>query len=57
MYRELREENFALGRPQLTLVPRGTFQRYIEKELNYGQQKILHMHNDRSVADRLLAHD
>jgi len=54
MYRELRTENFALGCPQVTIVKRGTFQRYMEGELSYGQQKILHMHNNRSVAERLL---
>jgi hypothetical protein len=54
MYRELREHDFSLGSPSLTLVPPGTFQKYMEAELNFGQQKMMHMHNDRQVAERVL---
>ncbi len=56
MYRELREHDFSLGSPQLTFVERGTFQRYMEAELNFGQQKMMHMHNDRRTAERVLDH-
>ena len=53
-YKQLREHNFAIGLPEITFVPPGTFQHYIETEFVYGQQKILHMHNDRSSVERLL---
>ena len=56
LYQELRNHDFALASPQITVVPAGTFQRYIEGEFNYGQQKILHMHNDRSTAEMLLSY-
>ncbi len=56
MYRELRSDAFALGPPTLNVVPKGTFHRYFHAELNYGQQKMLHMHNDRVIADRLMHH-
>jgi hypothetical protein len=56
MYRELRSDAFALGPPILKVVPAGTFCRYMEAELNYGQQKMLHMHNQRTVADNVMRH-
>jgi hypothetical protein len=54
MYRELREHDFSLGPPTITFVPPGTFQRYMERSLHFGQQKMLHMHNDRRVAEDLM---
>lgn len=54
MYQQLREHDFSLGPPRLTFVPSGTFHRYLLSELRFGQQKMLHMHNDRQVADRVL---
>jgi hypothetical protein len=56
MYRQLREHNFSLGPPHLTFVPPGTFQRYVLSELQFGQQKMLHMHNDRQVAHKVLGY-
>ena len=56
MYQQLREHDFSLGPPRLTFVPSGTFHRYLLSELRFGQQKMLHMHNDRQVADRVLRH-
>jgi hypothetical protein len=56
MYRELRSDAFALGPPILNIVPAGTFRRYMQAELNYGQQKMLHMNNQRTVAERLIRH-
>jgi hypothetical protein len=56
-YQELRDHEFALGPPKIRFVPDGTFQRYMENELVYGQQKMFHMHNDRSSAERLLCYD
>ena len=56
MYQQLREHDFSLGPPRLTFVPPGTFHRYLLSELQFGQQKMLHMHNDRQVADRVLRH-
>ena len=54
MYQQLREHDFSLGTPRLTFVPQGTFQRYVLSELRFGQQKMLHMHNDRCVAEKVL---
>lgn len=54
MYRELRAHNFALAQPVITFVTGGTFQRYMEAEFNYGQQKLLHLRHDRTAAERLL---
>jgi hypothetical protein len=56
MYHQLREHNFALGEPIITTVPIGTFQRFAERELSYGQQKIVHMHMDRRTVDRVNAY-
>jgi hypothetical protein len=56
-YRQLRDHEFALGPPKVRFVAYGTFQRYMENELIYGQQKMFHMHNDRSCAERLLCYD
>ena len=56
-YRELRDHKFALGPPKIRFVADGTFQRYMENELVYGQQKMFHMHNDRSCVERLLRYD
>jgi len=56
-YRQLRDHEFSLGSPQISFVSDGTFQRYMENELVYGQQKMIHMHNDRSCAMRLLSYD
>jgi len=56
MYRELRERDFSLGPPRFTFVPPGTFQRYQEAALHFGQQKMMHMHNDRELAEALLKH-
>ena len=53
-YRDLRLG--ILEEPKITFVDKGTFQRYTENHLVYGQQKMLHMHNDRVVADSLLHH-
>jgi len=53
-YQQLRDHEFALNPPKIRFVGDGAFQRYMENELVYGQQKIFHMHNDRSCADRLL---
>jgi hypothetical protein len=53
-YRDLRLE--ILEDPKITFVPKGTFQRYAENNLVYGQQKMLHMHNDRAIADSILDH-
>jgi hypothetical protein len=53
-YRQLRDHSFSLGQPRIRFVADGTFQRYMEGELVYGQQKLVHMHNDRSCAERLL---
>jgi phenylacetate-coenzyme A ligase PaaK-like adenylate-forming protein len=53
-YKQLREHNFSLGLPEITFVPIGTFQQYLEEEFIYGQQKLLHMHNDRASVERLL---
>jgi hypothetical protein len=53
-YRQLRDDEFSLGPPRIRIVADGTFQRYMENELVYGQQKMFHMHNDRSCAERLL---
>lgn len=53
-YRQLRDHEFSLGTPEIRFVADGTFQRYMENELVYGQQKMFHMHNDRSCAERLL---
>ena len=56
-YRQLRAHKFALGPPRIRFVAGGTFQRYMENELVYGQQKLFHMHNDRLCADRLLSYE
>lgn len=56
-YRQLRDHEFALGPPKVRFVANGTFQRYMENELLYGQQKMVHMHNDRLCAERLLCYD
>jgi len=53
MYQQLREHNFALGPPIIKTIPVGTFQRYAEQELSYGQQKIVHMHMDRVTVDKV----
>ena len=53
-YRQLRNHGFSLGPPEIRFVDCGTFQRYMENELVYGQQKLFHMHNDRLCADRIL---
>lgn len=55
-YKEIRERNYVLGQPDITFVPRGTFQHFMEAELIYGQQKMLHMCNNRTTAERLLAY-
>lgn len=56
-YRQLRDHDISLGLPNVRFVAGGTFQRYMENELVYGQQKIIHMHNDRSCAERLLDYE
>jgi len=56
MYRELRERDFSLGPPRFTFVPSGTFQSYQESAFHFGQQKMMHMHNDRELAEALLKH-
>jgi hypothetical protein len=53
-YRDLRQRGFQ--QPTITFVANGTFQRYTENYLVYGQQKMLHMHNDRMMAEQLLEH-
>ena len=53
-YRDLRKSGFK--QPTITFVGKGTFHRYTENHLVYGQQKMLHMHNDRLMAERLLQH-
>jgi hypothetical protein len=53
-YQQLRDHEFSLGAPKIRFVPVGTFQQYMENELVYGQQKMFHMNNDRSCAERLL---
>ena len=55
-YAQLREHGNTLGEPALKLVPPGTFARYMLAEMGYGQQKIVHMNNDRRVAERVLSH-
>ena len=56
MYQQIREHNFALGPPSIKTVPMGTFQRYAEQELSYGQQKIVHMHMDRETVDKVYSY-
>jgi hypothetical protein len=56
MYQQLREHNFALGEPIITTVPVGTFQRYVEQELSYGQQKLVHLHMDRVTVDKVISY-
>jgi len=53
-YQQLRTGDLILDTPKIMFVSPGTFQRYIENELIYGQQKMLHMHNDRKCAESLL---
>lgn len=55
-YQQLRNNDFLLGPPIIKFVPYGTFQRYMENELVYGQQKMIHMHNDRKCVESLLAY-
>lgn len=55
-YKQLRIDNFILGAPKIKFVFPGTFQSYIENELIYGQQKMLHMHNNRRCAEGLLTY-
>ena len=55
-YQQLRNSDFLLGPPIIKFVSHGTFQRYMENELVYGQQKMIHMHNDRKCVERLLAY-
>lgn len=55
-YRQLRNSDFPLGPPMIKFVSTGTFQRYMENELVYGQQKMIHMHNDRKCTERLLSY-
>lgn len=56
MYQQLREHNFALDPPIIKTIPIGTFQRYAERELSYGQQKIVHMHMDRVTVDKVYSY-
>lgn len=55
-YEQLRTNDSLLGRPIIKFVSNGTFMRYMEKELVYGQQKMKQMHNDRKCAEDLLAY-
>lgn len=54
-YAELRGSDAILEPPQLTFVPPGTFRRYMESTLTYGQQKVLHLQPDRARITALLA--
>ena len=56
-YQQLRNGELALAPPLFRFVSQGTFQSFMEQELAYGQQKLLHMHNDRVCAERLLQYD
>jgi len=54
-YATLRVEDALLEEPEVIFVPPGTFRRYMDHCLTYGQQKVLHLQPDRSRIDALLA--